>query len=274
MRRAVWVCLVIVLGSLIFFQVTVWMDLADDQRYLAHLMDSIANPTLPPSTQTLALLAYLREKPPQSNPAYFLNRRFAFLRATAREVADGGGNCADRSRFVAVMLEMRGIHAHKWALYSPDQRPAHAVVEVESEQGKMVADPLYGLVFPKPQGGFYGIDDLRDNPSILSARIEEMRAAHLRPGTEDVQRYPLNRYVYSYSRSVNWDKSAATHHLYRLLHGIFGARIDKITRPEWSEQPAIMVLLMISGIEAVLLLGSILFAFKWKGTKKPAFIQN
>jgi hypothetical protein len=274
MRRAAWVCLITVLGGLVSLQVLVWRRFADDQKYLAHLMDTIASPSLPPSAQTLALMAYLREKPPQTNHSYFLNRNFAFLRPTAREVAEYGGNCADRSRFLAVMLELRGIHAHKWALYSPDQRPAHAVAEVDTEQGKMVADPLYGLWFPEPQGGFYGIQDMRKNPAILSDRIAQLRAAHIQPGTENLERYPLNRYVYTYSRTVNWDKSATIHYLYHFLHAIFGEKIEQVTRPEWSEQPAIMVLLMTFGMEALLLLGFISFVFRQNRVRKSAFIQN
>ncbi len=254
MRRAAWVGLVVVLGGFLFFQITLWLDLVHDQKYLAHLMDTIARQTLPPSAQTLALLAYLRAKPPQTNRSYFLAPQFAFLRATARQVAQDGGNCADRSRFVVVMLKLRGIRASKWALYSPDGRPAHAVVELDSEQGKMVADPLYGLTFPKAQGGFYGIRELRDNPGILDSRISELRDAHLQPGTLAIEKYPLDRYVYSDCRTVNWDKSATTHHLYQLLHAIFGDKVNQFPRPEWSEQPADMVLLMTYGTEAPLLL--------------------
>jgi hypothetical protein len=257
MRRAAWVCAVTVLGALILFQAKVWMNLKADQQYLTHLMDTIADPALPPSAQTLALLGYLREKPPQTNRAYFLNREFAFLRPTAREVAENGGNCADRSRFVVVMLKIHGIHASKWALYAPNGRPAHAVVEVDSEQGKMVADPLYGIWFPKPGGGFYGIQELRNNPEILKQRLGELRAAPLPYGVMDIRKYPLDHYVYSDPRTVNWDKSAITHHFYGFLHALFGARINQITRPEWSEQPADMVLLMSFALEVILFLALI-----------------
>jgi hypothetical protein len=266
MRHAAWVTLIVVCTGLVFFQVTVWLDLADDQKYLAHLMDTI-DPTLPPSAQALALVAYLRDKAPQTNRSYFVAPQFAFLRPTARQVAQGGGNCADRSRFVVVMLKLRGIHASKWALYSPDRRPAHAVVEVDSELGKMVVDPLYGITFPKAQGGFYGIRDLRDTPGILESRIKELHEAHIQPGTLTIESYPLDRYVYSDSRTVNWDKSATTHQIYRLLYAISGDKINEVTRPEWSEQPADMVLLMTYGIEAVLLLAFLLFVFRRKRLK-------
>jgi len=84
-RRAVWVGLGVVFGGLAMFQVAVWRDLVHDQKYLAHLMDTITRPTLPPSAQTVALIAYLRDKPPQTNRSYFLAPQFAFLRATARQ---------------------------------------------------------------------------------------------------------------------------------------------------------------------------------------------
>jgi hypothetical protein len=270
MREKVRVCLFAVLGGLLLIQAVVWVSFLRDQRYLAQLMNSIASPNLPPSSQAEALLAYLREKPPQTNRSFFLHPAFRFLRASAREVSVGGGNCADRSRFVVVMLELHGIHASKWALYSPDLRPAHAVVELDSEQGKMVVDPLYGLWFPRSGGGYYSISDLQQDPDILIVRLRELRELQAQPGAEPLERYPLNRYIYSHSRTINWDKSVATHDLYAILHSMLGERVNKLSRPEWAEQPAIMLLLLISGIE-VALLGIIFLGFITNRTRPPLY---
>ena len=68
-----------------------------------------------------------------------------------------GGDCADRSRLVIRMLRLHGIGASKWALYTKEMKSVHAVVELEAETGKMVADPDFGLWFPRPAEGIYGI---------------------------------------------------------------------------------------------------------------------
>ena len=80
----------------------------------------------------------------------------------------------DRSRLVIRLLRLHGIEASKWALYTKEMKSVHAVVELEAETGKMVADPLYGLWFPRPDGGYYDIKELRQSPSILRGRIQTL----------------------------------------------------------------------------------------------------
>ncbi len=95
-----------------------------------------------------------------------------------RQVMEQGGDCADRSRLVIRMLRLHGIEASKWALYTKEMKSVHAVVELEAETGKMVADPLYGLWFPRSRRRLlrhsrsYG-----NHRSIFSDRIQSLVAA-------------------------------------------------------------------------------------------------
>jgi len=231
-----------------------------DQRYLARLMDGIASPSLPPSEQAKQVVAFLSSKSPDSNESYFLLPIFHFLRATPRQIAEQGGDCADRSRLLIALLELRGISASKWALYSPDLRPQHAVAELQAEHGKMVVDSLFGLWFPRPQVGYYGIQELRQDPRILEQRVQELRAQKSRPGALELEGYPLDRFIYTYARTINWDKSVAARLLHRGLHGILGERVNHIRRPTWVEQPALMVVIGLTGIEGVYLCAVLLVA--------------
>jgi hypothetical protein len=225
-----------------------------DQRYLSALMDRIASPSLPPSEQVKLIIAYLRDHPSNTNDSYLFLPLFGPLRATPRQVAVHGGDCADRSRLLVVLLGLRGIRGSKWALYSPDDIPDHAVVELDAEQGKMVVDGLFGLWFPRPGGGYYGIQDLRQNPRILSERVLELRAKKQRPGTDKLEQYPLMRYVYNAPHSINWEKSALTRLVYRILHKVLGARVDDMPRPAISEQPALMLIVLLAGGEITIVL--------------------
>jgi len=241
-----------------------------DQRFLASLMARIANPSAPPSAQALQALAYLRDKPTQTNDSYFLVPLFRPLRATPREVAELGGDCADRSRLMIVLLHSRNIQASKWALYSSDMQPRHAVVEVDTEQGKMVIDPLFGLTYPMDQGGYYGIEDLRQNPSLFQNHITDLRARHERPGAEKLDWYPLNLYVYSYARTINWDKSGAMRLAHRTLHAAIGDRVNQIRRPLWVEQPALMFVTGVAGLEGGVLILWCLAVWRQKRARKTA----
>lgn len=226
-----------------------------DQRYLLHLADGIAPASLPASEQAKHIVAFLREKPSLTGESYFLFPVLEFLRPTARQVADRGGDCADRSRFMIVMLRLRGIHASKWALYSPAMKPKHAVVELDAEHGKMVVDPLFGLWFPREQpGSYYGIRELRQNPQILRTRVLDLLARRERPGTNRLETYPLEEYIYDHGRTINWDKSWALQLLYRFLRNWMKVDVDEIPRPPLVEQPALMTVAGVVPLELVVVL--------------------
>jgi hypothetical protein len=207
-----------------------------------------------PSAQVQQILDYLKDVPVIENESYFILPAFHFMRATPWQVVQQGGDCADRSRLMIVLLRLHGIRASKWALYSPEMKPVHAVVQVQTELGPMVADTLFGITYPRPEGGFYSISELREDPLLYRQRVEALQATHARPGGEKLESYPLNRYVFDHARTINWEKSEVMHLMYRGLHGIMGDRIDGVGRPFFAEQPALMVILLIAFAEAVLLL--------------------
>jgi hypothetical protein len=241
-----------------------------DQRYLSVLADRTANTVLSPSEQAQNISRFLRDKSSETNVHYFASPMLGFLRATPRQVADYGGDCADRARLMVVLLDLHGIRASKWALYSSDGKPRHAVVELDAESGKMVMDGLFGLSFPKPGGGYYGIADLREDPDILRSRIAALEAQGQRPGTDKLEGYPQILYIYGYARTINWDKSAFLRLTYRVLHPLFGPRVDALYRPVIVEQPALMVTWGLAGLEGgVLICWFAASRFSLKGKTNP-----
>ena len=230
------------------------------------LFRSIASPSLPASEQAKLIANYMEMKSADTNQSYFLLPVLQFLRAMPWQVAVQGGDCADRSRLMIDLLRIRGIRASKWALYAPDGRPVHAVVEMESEQGKMVVDPLFVLWFPRPGGGYDSIQSLEHNPELLRQRVHSLRASGEEPLGWLVLGYPLDQYVYDHVRTINWNKSASMRFIYRILYSVMGDKANEIRRPYFVELPALMLVFGIAALEALLLL--VWLSLRWKSRRR------
>ena len=233
-----------------------------EQAFLTKYVDSVADPSLPRSEQVKRVVISLKNDPDVENNSYFLLPIFRPLRPTARQVIEDGGDCADRSRLLIALLRLRGIHSSKWALYNARGESVHAVVEADVESGKMVADPLFGLWFPKPQSGFYSIHELKLDPTILPNRVAELRAQGIQPGVDRLQLYPLSEYVYANARTINWNKNSALRGIYSVLHGVLGERASELGRPGFSEEPPLMVIYVTAALEFAVLLAWFLIARK------------
>ena len=239
-------------------QIVALSSFYSDQRYLGHLFDRIASPSSEPSSQVKQALAFLRQLPAKESGSYFLISALSFLRPTARQVAEQGGDCGDRARLLVRLFSLRGIEASKWALYSNDLRPEHAVMQIITERGPMAVDPLFGLWFPRPGGGYFGIEDLRRDSSLLSERIDDLRARGEQPGAGRLEFYPLDTYIYDHARTMNWEKWPGGTMLYAFLFALLGARVDRIPRASFLEEPALIVIAGTAALQT-----SILLAFAW-----------
>jgi len=222
----------------------------EEQRALTGYLNRVAIPSATPSELAKDVVSSLKTKPDE-NSSYFFLPVFRPLRPSPWQVLEKGGDCADRSRLVIALLRLRGVHASKWALYNPDGESVHAVVEADVESGKMVVDPLFGMWFPKPQGGYYAIRDLKQDPKLLQQRIADLRAQGVRPGTDSLELYPLDQYIYVNARTINWSKNAVWRLVYLILHGLIGDRADQLDRPALAEEPALMVICGAAGFECV-----------------------
>ena len=260
---------IVVIASLFVLQCISIIDYLQEEEYLSGLMDSIAPRSLPPSEQAIKVVESLKPLPEIENSSYFLLPIFSVLRPMPRQVIEQGGNCADRSRLVIRMLRLHGIDASKWALYTREMKSVHAVVELEAETGKMVADPDFGLWFPRSSGGYYGIRELRQSPKILRDRVQSFVAQGKRPGAVDLRKYPLDDYSYEYAKSVNWEKWAVTWPLYKALSIIMGPSIDNLQRPAFVEAPQLMVVIM-----AAVLQGGVLVFHTLVTRVRRNFVKN
>src|SRR5262245_39885049 len=95
-RRTRWGILILAMALAV--QAVALVSYANDRRYLEALFDRIADPSLPPSEQAKRVVLLLRDKSTDTGHSSFLLPVLAFLRPTARQVAEEGKDCADRSR--------------------------------------------------------------------------------------------------------------------------------------------------------------------------------
>jgi hypothetical protein len=252
----------VVIACLFVLQCISIVDYLNEEKYLSGLIVRIAPRSLPPSEQAIKVVESLKDLPVkdfsamQQDTPYFLLPIFSFLRPMPRQVMEQGGDCADRSRLVIRMLRLHGIDASKWALYTREMKSVHAVVELEAETGKMVADPDFGLWFPRLNGGYYSIRELQQSPKILRDRIQSLVEQGKRPGASDLRKYPLDDYSYEYAKTINWEKWVVMWPLYKALSVIVGPSLDDLRRPAFVEAPQLMVVMM-----AALLQGSLLAAY-------------
>jgi hypothetical protein len=162
------------------------------------------------------------------------------IRATAAQVLERGGDCADRSRLLTTVLNEYGIRA-TMVMLAPCTGCsfAHTVVEAIAADGRIVVDPTYGIAFPKPGGGYHDLRDLRRDPSIVKHEV-----AALRVQDQDMQTYAdfRNRYLgyYNDSRTINFGTNALGRWAARIV-SVFNAEPELVYRPRILEDPILVL---------------------------------
>lgn len=192
------------------------------------------------------------------------------LGPTPRQIFNHGGDCADKSRLLASILDEIGINSTLVMLYKCQGcPPAHTVVEARTKDGPIVVDPVYDISFPRPEGGYYGLDELRTDGSILIKRLAELRAER---GPFD----KINGYRnigdgshYHYPKSVNFERNRFTQTLESLISP-FVDNPQLMTRPRFLEDPKLFLTLTAFGIAAFFAVLALLTYWLSPTPKAPA----
>jgi hypothetical protein len=182
------------------------------------------------------------------NQDYFL---FPGLRATPPQVLHGGGDCAYKSRLLWAALCAQGIPATMVMLFDPaGKAPTHTVVEARlGEDRFMVADPAFNLVFPRPDGGYFSLLDLRRKPAILDQRLEELVS---RVGAaRELRGYRRDVCTYHHASSVNWNHGLLTKTAFAILHPMLGEDVYRFSRPVVLEEPELAVAALALGVAII-----------------------
>lgn len=181
------------------------------------------------------------------NKGSFLTPR---LGPTPLQVHDSGGDCADKSRLLAAMLDEIGIDATLVMLYpAPGTESVHTVVYAWHEDGVMAADPVYDLVFPDGRGGYLPVSALRESDEPLLRRLEELRRE--RGPADKINRYDSPLTHYRHATTFNWEKNFVMAALASVLRAV-GRDPAMTSRPRFLEDPKRFVAYAAFGAAAFL----------------------
>ena len=153
------------------------------------------------------------------------------------------------------MLKQVGINSTLAMLYPCKEcPPVHTVVEAKAETGWMVVDPVFNLWFTNPPNELYGenhlgLKELKDNPDILPERLRYLR--EIRSPNDKIAHYEDNITIYSYSRTINWNKNIFTRFIAGIIR-ISGMDPYLMRRPYWMEDPK-LALTLLSSVAAIVL---------------------
>jgi len=190
------------------------------------------------------------------NKQYFI---LPNLGPTPIQVLKGGGDCADKSRLVAALLNELGIQAGL-VMISPCVActPIHTVAEARYEKGRMVVDPIWNINYPAGDGRYFGISELAgtDRGRRRLAQLQKERGP-----TDKIQVMPASEATFDFAKSINWQKIPTVYIIIKNL----GYSPENLFRPRVSEDPklAIIVLLLVSasGCVVVGVLGNVVMLY-------------
>jgi hypothetical protein len=163
------------------------------------------------------------------------------LGPTPIQVLETGGDCADKSRLVAAMLNElnteAGLVMISPCLYCPF---IHTVVEARQESGRMVVDPIWNVDYPAPDGRYLGVRDLAGT-NLGRERIAQLQRQ--RGATDKIAAMPATEATFDYAVAINWDKNAVTATAAAMLR-LLGHSPETMFRPRYLEDPKLALSLL------------------------------
>ncbi len=206
------------------------------------------------------------------NDQYFV---VSALGPTPLQVMARGGDCADKSRLVAAMLNNLGIDAGL-VMIAPCRRCyfIHTVVEARYEGGRMVVDPTWDIDYPTADGRFLGVADLAGS-NRGQARIAELQ--HQRGATDKIAHMPPAEASFDYAVAINWDKNIITRSVAATLR-LMGYQPEVLLRPKMLEDPKLLLILVLLSLATVIFSGLFLLHARiqalWKRAKKLTSVSD
>jgi len=187
------------------------------------------------------------------NDQYFI---VSALGPTPVQVMERGGDCADKSRLVAAMLNRLGIDAGLVMISQClDCGFIHTVVEARYEGGRMVVDPTWDVDYPGEDGWFLGVADLAGT-NLGQERVAELRRQRAETDKK-IMRMPAAEATFDYAVAVNWEKNNVTRSIATTLR-LMGYQPETVFRPRLLEDPKLLLTYLLIGMAVVCLLGGFL----------------
>jgi len=177
------------------------------------------------------------------NQGFAKNRGYFWLKKlgpTSVQVLQAGGDCSDKSRLLAALLKRFGMDSTLVMLHACEGGKAtHTIVEARYEGGRMAADPVFDIVFPAGNGRFYGVKELKQDPTIMISRLDDLVAQR---GPDDkIAFYQRKTESYNWPKTINWEKNDALLKVAALIEK-GGHDPSLLMRPHFMEDPKLFLL--------------------------------
>jgi hypothetical protein len=182
------------------------------------------------------------------NKGFAPNDRYFIIPAlgpTPIQVMELGGDCSNKSRLVAAMLNSIGIDAGL-VMISPCFHCGfiHTVVEAQYETGRMVVDPIWNIDYPTGDGRFLGVKDLAGTTRGRERVVEVQRQ---RPATDKIAHMPEMDAAFDDATPINWDANNVTRTVAAMLR-LTGYPPETIFRPRLLEDPKLLLIFVLMGV--------------------------
>lgn len=204
-----------------------------DRQVLRQIAERVTKGSESPGASVSALNNWV-----YGNQGFAKNRHhfgLARLGPTPMQVLEHGGDCADKSRLLSAMLETIGVRSSLAMLYPcPECAPVHTVVVADLGLSKTLVDPVFNISFPRPDGGYFSVKELVEDPWLLSDRLRVLRAE--RGPSDKIVYYRESNHRFDYLTTINWQASGLTRVAARGVRAL-GGEPRHVFRPMWLENP-------------------------------------
>ena len=205
----------------------------------------ISEPGTGPFVEELNEWVYRKEGFAQCQARYVLPP----LGPTPMQIFREGGDCSDKSRLLSAMLDSVDMDSTLVMLQPcQDCASTHTVVNAYADDGDViVADPVYDIVFPDPQGGYYGVAEIRDQPDVLAERLALLK--RLRGPYDKIQKHSRDEMKYGFPKTINWDRDP----VFRTAGSLVASFTDEpylVQRPRIMEDPKLFLTIMSLALAA------------------------
>ena len=233
LRRLVWLRLKLGLAAIpLVFGLGLSMSWDNDNAVLRQKAMEVTTGLDRDSARIIAINDWVyRNQGFGKNEGYFL---ISALGPTPLQVFASGGDCADKSRLVAAMLDEISIKAGLMMISTClGCGWIHTIVEAQYESGRMVVDPIWHVHYPAGNGKFLGVQEL-SGTDFGRRRVVELQ--QIRGVDDKIARMPLTEATFDYAVAINWKKTRADSRSQRGASA-FGIRSRKHLSPQVFGRP-------------------------------------
>lgn len=228
-----------------------------DRKVLRQIAEEVTRGISSPGAKLSALNSWV-----YGNEGFARNRHNFFglarLGPTPIQVLEHGGDCSDKSRLLSAILETLGMRSSLAMLYPcEDCAPVHTVVVADLGSAETLADPVFNITFPRPDGGYFSVDELVQEPRLLNERLWVLRAE--RGPRDKIIFYREANHRFDYLTTINWQANGLTRIVARGVRSL-GGEPRYVFRPMWLENPKraltyVALAVALAGIMMVLAAG-------------------